>query len=112
MHTYSTTAAQLRLLNFIKAYIAEHGVAPSYRDMELGTGIRRSRCHSRVMQLVERGRLRKLDHRARALEVIPEPFTPRARVIPLDRYGPHNAKMFVVERVNDQAKLVPMEGKK
>lgn len=91
MHSYSTTAAQLRLLNFIKAYIAEHGHAPSYRDMEHGTGIRRSRCHSRVMQLVERGRLRKLDHRARALEVIPE-SSPRR---PRDVYGPHNANLFV-----------------
>ena len=114
MPAYSATRAQQKLLDFIKAYIAQHGVAPSYGEMAEGVGSWRSRMHARVESLIERGRLRKLPNRARALEVIPEPPTvyPRViqgapRLIPLMIYP--DAKMFVW---SDEAKaLVPMERK-
>ena len=103
-HRYSATQAQRELLEFIKGYAAEHGVAPSYGEMAEATDSWRNAVHRRVEALVERGHLRKIPNRARALAVIPER-------VPLSYPSPR-AEFFVVQRVDDQAVLVPMEGKR
>jgi len=64
------TKKQKELLNFIEAFIAEHGYSPSYREIMRGlnyTSVATVSLH--VGNLIKRGHLRKRDHSARSLEV-------------------------------------------
>jgi len=55
------TKARLRVLRFIRAYIAVHGVAPSYGIMMNGLGMRtKSNMHRIVEDLVKGGYLEKV----------------------------------------------------
>ena len=54
------TKPRLRVLRFVRAYIAMHGVAPSYRIMMNGLGMRsKSNMHRIVEDLVKGGYLDK-----------------------------------------------------
>jgi SOS-response transcriptional repressor LexA len=54
------TKPRLRVLRFVRAYIAMHGVAPSYRIMMNGLGMRsKSNMHRIVEDLVKGGFLDK-----------------------------------------------------
>ena len=72
--TIRPTKKQKELLNFIEAFIAEHGYSPSYRE------IMREQHYSSVAtvalhvnSLIKRGHLKKRDHSARSLEVVAKP---------------------------------------
>jgi len=59
------------LLDFIDAFIEEHGYSPSYREIMNGlqyTSVATVSLH--VGNLIKRGHLRKRDHSARSLEVV------------------------------------------
>lgn len=65
------TKKQRELLEFISAFIAEHGYSPSYREIMNGcnyTSVATVALH--VNNLIKRGHLVKRDHSARSLEVI------------------------------------------
>ncbi len=65
------TDRQLALLGFIKSYVAQHGgVAPTYEEMAAAQGIRKSGAHRLVLCLEERGYVRRLPLRDRAIEVV------------------------------------------
>lgn len=66
------TQAQAELLAFIKRYLDENdGVSPSFDDMREGIGLASKSGVARLVDaLVERGFLRRLPNRARALEVV------------------------------------------
>ena len=68
------TQRQHDLLVYINSYITDHGISPSYDDMRAGLGLRsKSGIHRLISALVERGFLRRMKNRARALEVLKLP---------------------------------------
>lgn len=65
------TKKQKELLDYIDAFINEHGYSPSYREIMNGlqyTSVATVALH--VNSLIKRGHLRKRDHSARSLEVV------------------------------------------
>ncbi len=68
------TQRQLQLLRFIHAYMREHGVPPSFEEMRHALGLRsKSGIHRLISGLEERGYIRRLAYRARAIEVLRPP---------------------------------------
>ena len=83
------TRKQHELLMYIHERIKETGVSPSFDEMKDALDLAsKSGIHRLITALEERGFLRRLPHRARALEVVklPEhatmPSTPRGRRLP------------------------------
>jgi len=73
------TKKQLELLNFIHERVRETGIAPSFDEMKEALGLRsKSGVHRLINALDERGFIRRMPHRARALEVtrLPEAMSP------------------------------------
>jgi repressor LexA len=111
------TKKQYELLLFIDKRLKENGISPSFDEMKDALGLRsKSGIHRLMTGLQERGFVRRLPHRARALEVLrlPEnirsvsrrasegfapnvikgdfrlpghPVTPGSQVVPLPLYG-------------------------
>lgn len=68
------TKKQHELLTFIQQRIAETGVSPSFDEMKEALDLRsKSGIHRLITALEERGFIRRLPHRARALEVLKTP---------------------------------------
>jgi repressor LexA len=64
------TKKQLELLLFIDGHLKEQGTAPSFEEMKKAANLKsKSGIHRLVTALEERGFLRRLPHRARALEI-------------------------------------------
>ena len=64
------TRKQYELLLFINRHLTENGVSPSFDEMKDALGLRsKSGIHRLITGLEERGFIRRLPHRARALEV-------------------------------------------
>lgn len=103
------TRKQLELLEFIQKRTAEDGVPPSFDEMKDALDLRsKSGIHRLITALEERGFIRRLAHRARALEIVKLPeameraaqqakakpaFTPQ--VIEGDRADPPRGAMGV-----------------
>ncbi len=95
------TRKQLELLNFINKRMTRDGVPPSFDEMKEALDLRsKSGIHRLITALEERGFIRRLPHRARALEIVKLPdalekkgFTPR--VIEGDRKDPPPAALPV-----------------
>ncbi|MBC7135502.1 transcriptional repressor LexA [Oceanibaculum nanhaiense] len=65
------TRKQFELLTFINRRLTESGVSPSFDEMKEALGLRsKSGIHRLITGLEERGFIRRLPHRARALEVL------------------------------------------
>ena len=65
------TKKQKELLNYIQKYQTKSGVTPSYEEMKFALNLKsKSGIHRLVLALEERGFLKRLAHKARALEVI------------------------------------------
>lgn len=65
------TRKQHELLVFIEKRLGESGVAPSFDEMKEALGLKsKSGIHRLITGLSERGFIRRLPHRARALEVV------------------------------------------
>lgn len=63
------TRCQAKLLAFIRARIERDGVAPSISEMQVATGISgRGNVHRMLVALDERGFIRRVPYRARAIE--------------------------------------------
>ncbi|QUJ77847.1 transcriptional repressor LexA [Sulfitobacter albidus] len=79
------TKKQLDLLAFIHKRVQRDGVPPSFDEMKVALDLRsKSGIHRLITALEERGFIRRLAHRARAIEVVKLPdsmtdggFTPR-----------------------------------
>ena len=70
------TKKQRGLLVFIEKHIHQHGHSPSFEEMKKALGLRsKSGIHRFILTLEERGYIRRLKYRARALEVV-RPSTP------------------------------------
>ena len=108
------TRKQLELLDFINKRMTRDGVPPSFDEMKDALDLRsKSGIHRLITALEERGFIRRLPHRARALEILKLPetletkgFTPR--VIEGDKPRSVPAKLKPVEA---RAHEVPLEGR-
>jgi repressor LexA len=79
------TRKQLELLRFIHERLTESGVPPSFDEMKDALDLRsKSGIHRLITALEERGFIRRLPNRARAIEVIKQP----------DSYGASRARGF------------------
>ncbi|MEP4038841.1 transcriptional repressor LexA [Pseudophaeobacter sp.] len=65
------TKKQLDLLNFIHRRLQKDGVPPSFDEMKVALDLRsKSGIHRLITALEERGFIRRLAHRARAIEIL------------------------------------------
>ena len=65
------TQRQHQLLKFIQDYLDRHGVPPSFEEMRSALKLKsKSGIHRLITGLEERGYIRRLAYRARALEVL------------------------------------------
>lgn len=65
------TKKQLQLLEFIHTRIQRNGVSPSFDEMKVALDLRsKSGIHRLITALEERGFIRRLAHRARAIEIL------------------------------------------
>lgn len=65
------TRKQHELVLYLHRYLAEHGVSPSFEEMKEALGLRsKSGIHRLITGLEERGFIKRLQHRARAIEVL------------------------------------------
>lgn len=69
------TKQQSELLSYVYGYLrANGGVAPTFREMKLRMGFRSTASVSRLLDAIEdRGFIRRLQNRARAIEVLRMP---------------------------------------
>lgn len=102
------TKKQKELLNFIEAFIAEHGFSPSYREVMQGLNYNSVATVSlHVNNLIKRGQLRKRDHSARSLEVVAA--QPQAPKVTSNQVKPGEEK-WLVEKVEHAFREVEKTG--
>ncbi|MEL7098963.1 MAG: transcriptional repressor LexA [Pseudomonadota bacterium] len=113
------TKKQLDLLEFIHTRVQRDGVPPSFDEMKEALDLRsKSGIHRLITALEERGFIRRLAHRARAIEIVKLPdsmggaesvpgFTPR--VIDGDR--PDAPKPAAALQVDGAAAAIPLVGR-
>ena len=78
---FMLTRKQRELLKFIQERLGESGISPSFDEMKEALGLKsKSGVHRLITGLEERGFIRRLPHRARALDVVrlPEDQTAKA----------------------------------
>ena len=85
------TRKQMELLEFIHARVRRDGVPPSFDEMKEALNLRsKSGIHRLITALEERGFIRRLAHRARAIEIVrlPEAMERGLRVVDGDGPAP------------------------
>lgn len=71
-----STKRQKELLDFVDAFIKEHGYGPSYREIMSGLNYKSvSTVAIHIDGLIAKGYLRKRDNSARSLEVVSSQYT-------------------------------------
>lgn len=109
------TKKQLDLLEFIHKRVQRDGVPPSFDEMKEALDLRsKSGIHRLITALEERGFIRRLAHRARALEIVKLPdamqaktgFTPRV----IDGDKPDSTPVAAISVDNGSVEL-PMMGR-
>lgn len=66
------TKLQHGLLKFIESFIATYGYAPSFTEMKVGMGLSsKSAVHRLLRCLEEQGKIIRMRHRSRAIEIVP-----------------------------------------
>ena len=109
------TKKQLDLLEFIHKRVQRDGVPPSFDEMKEALDLRsKSGIHRLITALEERGFIRRLAHRARALEIVKLPdammnktgFTPRV----IDGDKPDSIPAAAIQIENGAIEL-PMMGR-
>ena len=102
------TKKQLDLLEFIHRRIQRDGVPPSFDEMKEALDLRsKSGIHRLITALEERGFLRRLPHRARALEIVRLPDSMGGNVTPISRARADD----VLPEVSGGAVDLPVMGK-
>jgi repressor LexA len=78
---FMLTRKQRELLKFIQERLGETGISPSFDEMKEALGLKsKSGVHRLITGLEERGFIRRLPHRARALDVVRLPEDQNAKV--------------------------------
>jgi repressor LexA len=107
------TAKQHELLRFIQRKLEETGISPSFEEMKDALDLRsKSGVHRLISALEERGFIRRLPNRARALEVLrqPENVTTSARPAPANDTVVQMPPRARPEPANDVIEI-PLHGK-
>ena len=77
------TRKQHELIRFIQARLEETGVSPSFEEMKEALDLKsKSGVHRLISALEERGFIRRLPNRARALEVLRQPEDVNSKASP------------------------------
>jgi len=119
------TRKQHELLLFINRHLTEHGVSPSFDEMKEALNLKsKSGIHRLITGLEERGFLKRLAHRARALEVVRLPgdaasprresATPanfKPNVIPGNFRAPLGAPAHASDNDTGELTTIPLYGK-
>lgn len=115
------TSKQKELLIFINARVKDTGVPPSFDEMKAALDLRsKSGIHRLITALEERGFIRRLPHRARALEIIKLPDALIEDVARKARFNPNviegggparTPPALPPSYVHDNAVSVPMMGR-
>ncbi len=112
------TRKQHELLRFIQARLEESGISPSFEEMKEALDLKsKSGVHRLISALEERGFIRRLPNRARALEVLrqPEDATTKAAAQPSlvsskDNVSPIRSQQRAPEPANDVVQI-PLHGR-
>ena len=106
------TKKQKNLLMFINKKLRSTGVSPSYEEMKQALNLKsKSGIHRLISALEERGFIRRLAHKARALEVIKLPETASANDI-YNSFSPSVIKGGLdKEPSNNENSEIPVLGK-
>ena len=110
------TAKQHELLLFIQRKLEESGISPSFEEMKEALDLKsKSGVHRLISALEERGFLRRLPNRARALEVIRQPedvtSAKRAPAPANDRVSPVTMPPRVAPAAANDIVELPLHGK-
>ena len=119
------TRKQHELLLFINKHLAQHGVSPSFDEMKEALSLKsKSGIHRLITGLEERGFLKRLAHRARALEVtrLPDEVSVKTGSAPVEvpatasnvipgRFRTIVAKTPVSAQDNEESAMIPLLGK-
>ena len=109
------TVKQKKLLEYINSFQKKNGVTPSYEEMKSALDLKsKSGIHRLILALEERGFLKRLAHKARALEVIKDGISSvkisnqQKKNVVLGNFNSNN-----YEETNNSQKLstLPMLGK-
>jgi len=106
------TKKQKNLLIFINEKLKRTGVSPSYDEMRVSLNLKsKSGIHRLISALEERGFIKRLPHKARALEVIKLPENAGAQ----DLYNNFSPKIIKggldLNKIDDEEIFVPVLGK-
>ena len=105
------TKKQKNLLLFINKRLRSSGVSPSYEEMKESLNLKsKSGIHRLISALEERGFIKRLAHKARALEVIKLPETASANDI-YNSFSPSVIKGGLEEKPLSDEVEVPVLGK-
>ena len=106
------TKKQKNLLLFINKKLRSSGISPSYEEMKESLHLKsKSGIHRLISALEERGFIRRLPHKARALEVIKLPETASANDI-YNNFSPSVIKGGLGEKkTNSETTEIPVLGK-
>src|SRR5947208_1910030 len=102
------TAKQRELLMFIRERLDENGISPSFDEMREALDLKsKSGVHRLISALEERGFIRRLPNRARALEVVKLPDSISASALPA---SPVQLRPAVPSAANDTLEI-PLHGR-
>ena len=105
------TKKQKNLLIFINKKLRNSGVSPSYEEMKDSLNLKsKSGIHRLISALEERGFIKRLAHKARALEVIKLPETASANDI-YNSFSPSVIRGGLDDNNNLNENAVPVLGK-
>jgi repressor LexA len=113
------TAKQRELLHFITVRLEDSGISPSFEEMKDALDLKsKSGVHRLISALEERGFIRRLPNRARALEVIRQPedsvVAPKSRATDAtvaDNVVPLRALSPVVREPGNDVVELPLHGR-
>jgi repressor LexA len=106
------TKKQKNLLIFINEKLKRTGISPSYDEMRMSLNLKsKSGIHRLISALEERGFIKRLPHKARALEVIKLPENAGAQ----DLYNNFSPKIIKggldLDKIDDEEVFIPVLGK-
>ena len=107
------TRKQKELLNYIQNFQSKSGVTPSYEEMKSALSLKsKSGIHRLVIALEERGFVKRLAHKARALEVIKDGIS-NIKVSEKNKKNLviGNFKNSIGEEANNKLSTLPLLGK-
>lgn len=110
------TAKQHELIRFIQQRLEETGISPSFEEMKEALDLKsKSGVHRLISALEERGFIRRLPNRARALEVIKVPedavSAPRASLPANDTVAPVTTSASSVPQAANDVIEIPLHGR-